>query len=171
MANSNGAKLCDLCGKNEATMRVSQLDKDGNASEIAVCAECARERGLSQVEVLKVSAASLLEELKGRVEGGDKRAVCSRCGLSFADFKRLGRFGCAGCYSAFREELVPILRRLHGAVQHVGKTTSAGRKYAQEKMEVERLREELRKAIAGEDYERAAALRDQLRQAGHEVEQ
>jgi protein arginine kinase activator len=164
-------KLCDLCRKNEAAMKVSQLDKDGNATELSVCADCARKRGLSQVEVLKTNVAELLDELKGRIETRDRKAVCPRCGLSLAEFKRQGRLGCGDCYSAFHEQLEPILRRLHGAARHIGKATSTGRKHAQEKLNVQWLRGELKKAIEGEDYEKAASLRDRLRQAGHEAEQ
>ncbi|MEO0073694.1 MAG: UvrB/UvrC motif-containing protein [candidate division WOR-3 bacterium] len=169
MAENKSQRLCDLCGKNVATMVVNQFDKDGNMTEIVVCAECAQRRGLSQVEGVKSAVAKLLEELKTRAETGNLPPACRRCGTTFTEFKRKGRLGCAECYAAFHEELVPILRRLHGAVQHVGKAPTAGRKSAQERLNAQRLREELKKAIASEDYEKAAALRDQLRQAGYEA--
>lgn len=164
------ARLCDTCHKNEATMKVSQVDKDGNATEISVCGDCARKRGVAQVEGLKTGVAEMLAELKGRVETGDRKLTCPRCGMSFADFKRSGRLGCDGCYAAFHDQLAPILRRLHGAVQHLGRTTSSGRKSAQEKLNVAWLRDELKRAIAGEDYEKAASLRDRLKQSGHEAD-
>ncbi|MBM3314664.1 hypothetical protein FJY71_02315, partial [candidate division WOR-3 bacterium] len=75
-ASGGDAKLCDLCRKSEATMKVSQLDKDGNATEMSVCGDCARKRGLTQVEVLKTNVAELLDELKGRIETRDRKAVC-----------------------------------------------------------------------------------------------
>ena len=157
-------KVCDLCGKGEATMKVSQLDKEGRVTEIAVCAECARQRGFAEVEKLKANAAEILTELKTRIDEGDSRLVCRSCGLSYAEFKRLGRLGCADCYVSFHDELLPLIRRIHDAVQHVGRTASGGRKQAQMKMNVQRLREALSGAIQDEDYEKAAALRDQLRQ-------
>lgn len=169
MPENKGHRLCDLCGKNEGTIAVSQFDREGKMTEIVVCAECARKRGLTQTEGNKSGVAKLLDELKARPEKADAQAVCGRCGTTFADFKRQGRLGCADCYVAFQEELVPILRRLHSAVQHVGKTPTAGRKSAQERMNLERLRDELKKAIASEDYEKAAALRDRLKQTGHDA--
>jgi len=156
-------KLCDLCGKNEATMRVRRVDKDNPAEEIAVCADCARQRGFSEVETLKANAAEIIAELKARIEERDAKIICRNCGMSYADFKRQARLGCAECYSSFHDELVPLVRRIHGAVQHVGRTASGGRKQAQVKMNVQKLREALSSAIQGEDYEKAAALRDQLR--------
>ncbi len=161
-------KMCDICGKNEATLKVRQLDKEGRATELTVCADCARKRGLSGVEEIKSDTAQVMAELKSRIENKDKEIVCPRCGMTFLDFKRLGRLGCAECYQAFREELAPLLRRLHGAMQHIGRTVQPGRKVAQERLEMQRLRAELEKAIKAEDYERAAALRDRLKRAGDE---
>jgi protein arginine kinase activator len=158
-------KQCDLCGKAEATLKVSQLDKDGKVTEISVCAECARQRGFTEVEKLKAGVAEIIAELKTRVAEGDTRLVCRNCGMSFAEFKRQGRLGCAECYVSFHDELVPLVRRIHGAVQHVGRTASGGRKQAQVRMNLQRIREALSGAIQAEDYEKAAALRDQLRKA------
>ena len=156
-------KLCDLCGKTEATMKVSQFDKDGKVTEISICAECARQRGFTEIEKLKANNAEIITELKSRINEGDSRLVCSSCGLSYAEFKRQGRLGCAECYVSFHDQLVPLIRRLHDAVQHVGRTASGGRKQAQVKMSIQKLREALSGAIQAEDYEKAAALRDQLR--------
>ncbi len=158
-------KLCDLCAQTEATMKVSQLDKDGKVTEIAVCADCARQRGFTEVEKLKAGVAEIIAELKTRVDEGDSKLVCRNCGMSYAEFKRQGRLGCAECYVSFHDELLPLIRRIHGAVQHVGRTASGGRKQAQVKMNVQKIREALTGAIQAEDYEKAAALRDQLKQA------
>jgi protein arginine kinase activator len=156
-------KECDLCGKGEATMKVSQLDKDGKVTEITVCAECARQRGFTEVAKLKAGVAEIIAELKTRVDEGDSKLICGNCGLSYAEFKQQGRLGCADCYVSFHDQLVPLIRRIHGAVQHVGRTASGGRKQAQVKMNVQKLRDALSGAIQDEDYEKAAALRDQLR--------
>ena len=156
-------KLCDLCGKVEATMKVSQLDKDGKVTEISVCAECARQRGFTEVGKLKAGVAEIIAELKTRVDEGDSKLICGNCGLSYAEFKQQGRLGCADCYVSFHDKLAPLIRRIHGAVQHVGRTASGGRKQAQVKMNVQKLRDALSGAIQDEDYEKAAALRDKLR--------
>jgi len=156
-------KKCDLCGQADARMKVRQLDKEGRQTELEVCADCARQRGFAEAEKVKVHVAEVLAEIKGDVKEDDRKLVCSGCGMTFADFKRLGRLGCAACYDSFKDKLEPLVRRLHGAVQHLGKTTKAGRKQAQERMNDQRLAEELAQAIKNEDYELAAALRDRMR--------
>jgi protein arginine kinase activator len=161
-------RLCDLCGKGDGTMKVSQLDKDGKVTEMSICAECARQRGFTEVEKLKANNAEIITELKTRIDEGDSKLVCPSCGLSYAEFKRQGRLGCAECYVSFHDQLVPLVRRIHDAVQHVGRTASGGRKQAQIKMNVQKLREALSGAIQDEDYEKAAALRDQLKRTEDE---
>lgn len=158
-------KLCDLCGKGEATLKVSQLDKNGKVTEVSVCAECARQRGFTEVEQLKAGAPEIIAELKTRVDEADAKMVCRSCGLTYAEFKRQGRLGCADCYVSFHDQLLPVIRRIHDAVQHVGRTASGSRKHAQVQMNIQKLRAALSGAIQGEDYEKAAALRDQLKRA------
>jgi protein arginine kinase activator len=82
--------------------------------------------------------------------------------MTFAEFKRLGRVGCAECYSAFASQLEPLVRRIHGSCQHVGRGTQPGPKPAQEKVRLEQLRDALAAAVEQEDYEKAASLRDAL---------
>ncbi|MBM3313151.1 hypothetical protein FJY70_01000 [candidate division WOR-3 bacterium] len=156
-------KPCDLCGKNEGIVKVSRLDQDGKSTEVVLCPECARRSGFSEVAKLKENAAEIVAELKSKVEEHDAQLLCRNCGLSYADFKRQGRLGCAQCYTWFHDELAPLVRRIHGAIQHVGRTASGGRKQAQVKMNLIKLRDDLTGAIQAEDYEKAAALRDQLR--------
>jgi protein arginine kinase activator len=158
-------KKCDLCGENPATIQVRQMDKAGQVTEIEVCEACAAKRGFSDSETIQNDVAKILAEMKDKVAEEDARLICSTCGLSFAEFKRKGRLGCPACYESFGEKLEALVRRLHGAVQHVGRGTRGGVKQAQVKMNAERLRRELDHAIKSEDYERAARLRDELNKA------
>ena len=158
-------KKCDSCGEKPATIKVRQVNKDGTSTEVEVCADCAKEKGISGVETIKIDVTKVLDEIRSKVDEEDKKLVCEGCGMSFAEFKRQGRLGCSTCYTSFVERLEPIVRRIQGAGQHVGKTTKSGRKKARERMSVRRLREDLKTAIQDEDYEKAAELRDQLNRA------
>jgi protein arginine kinase activator len=161
-------KPCDLCGKNEATVKVRRVDKDAQATDIMVCQECARQHGFADAQTIKADVAEVIADLKNRVNEGDAKLLCPGCAMSWADFKRQGRLGCPKCYEAFHEQLIPLVRRIHGAVQHVGRTATGGRKQAQVKMNVKKLRDALANAIQAEDFEKAAALRDQLKHADAE---
>jgi len=158
-------KKCDSCGEKPATIKVRQVNKDGTSTEVEVCSDCAQKKGISGVETIKIDITKVLADIRSKVDEEDKKLICDGCGMSFAEFKRLGRLGCSTCYTSFAERLEPIVRRIQGAGQHVGKTTKSGRKQARERMSVQRLRDDLKTAIQDEDYEKAAELRDQLNRA------
>lgn len=158
-------KKCDICGVREATLKVRQLGEGGKPVDLEVCAECARRRGLVETGTVKTTIAEEFDQARSRVGEDDEQLACPGCGMTFAEFKRLGRLGCADCYASFREQLEPLIRRVQGAVRHVGRTPGRGRDAARAKLAVRQLRAELDQAIKGEDYERAADLRDKLNRA------
>jgi protein arginine kinase activator len=101
------------------------------------------------------------------------RLNCPTCGLKYMEFRADGRLGCPADYELFRAGLLPILQRIHRATCHVGKVPrrraadpppgppapGAGRAG-----ELLALRQQLRRAVETEHYERAAQLRDLIRQ-------
>jgi protein arginine kinase activator len=92
----------------------------------------------------------------------DAETACPECGITFKEFQATGRFGCPNDYAVFAEELSPLVRRAHGTQRHIGRTppgTGRGELLARELAIV---REELKRFIADEAYEQAAAARDRI---------
>jgi protein arginine kinase activator len=91
-------------------------------------------------------------------------ATCPGCGLAYNEFKAKGRLGCPTCYEAFAPVLVPLLEKVHGAAAHTGRAPHrvAGEREAREALAG--LEEELTQAVAAEQYEKAAELRDRIRE-------
>ena len=75
------------------------------------------------------------------------------------EYRAEGRLGCPNDYIVFARGLLPELNRTHGATRHVGKVVHR-RPSTVDRL---RLRTRLRDAVAREDYEEAARLRDLLR--------
>ena len=80
---------------------------------------------------------------------GESEKACPHCGITLLDFRRTGLLGCAHCYTAFRNELIPTVQYIQGKLQHDGKAQSeeAREKYdmmlalvKEQEMEKERLR-------------------------------
>jgi protein arginine kinase activator len=90
--------------------------------------------------------------------------TCPGCGISFSRFRETGRFGCAQCYETFAAELEPLVRRVHGATRHTGKVPHREGPAYEQSARLRRLNEDLERAIGAEDYERAAELRDLIRE-------
>lgn len=137
---------CDQCGKQPAAVRYTQVDS-GHIRKGHLCAACARARGLLEIAPVP----------------GDKSLVCGECGLAFADFQQQGRLGCPACYTAFAAEMLPLLRQIHGHVEHTGKNSGGSPPVAGERRQIDDLRLALDEAVRSEDYERAATLRDEIR--------
>jgi protein-arginine kinase activator protein McsA len=94
-------------------------------------------------------------------------ARCPGCGLPFADFRQTGLLGCPACYDAFMPQIGAVIERAQaGAVHHVGRSPQRLEGMADRVALRKRLMQELETAIAAEQYERAARLRDQLQGLG-----
>lgn len=90
---------------------------------------------------------------------------CANCGLTYADFKKIGRLGCGECYNAFRKYLGVLLKKIHGSNQHVGKSPfKAAAKVIGKKIDPQELRRRLQQAIEIEAFEEAAQIRDQIKE-------
>jgi protein arginine kinase activator len=91
-------------------------------------------------------------------------AACPSCGLAYAEFKAKGRLGCPACYAAFGPVLVPLLEKVHGAATHRGKTPERVKGVLASRRQLAEIEEQLSQAVANEEYEKAAQLRDRIRE-------
>lgn len=160
--------ICSECGRHEAAVAYTEFS-GGKAATWNLCEECAARRGVSAS--LSSLSGPLVNILMGLLEevgrdGGDAATgpVCGVCGLSLEEFRRVGRLGCSACYGAFREELAPLVRRIHGGVEHAGRAPGSLEPTEGPRREIARLRAELERAVRREEYERAASLRDAIRE-------
>ena len=159
---------CDNCTK-PATVHLTEI-KNGKKIEKHLCEQCA-----AQNEGLPVKSHTPINELLTNFvlahSGLQKESgsACESCGISWAEFRQSGLFGCPNDYNIFEKDLTPLLQRAHeGATHHVGKvpTRRGGTGVPMKKqLDVAKLRKELGKAVESEDYERAAKLRDQIKDA------
>ncbi len=155
---------CELCGKEEATVYYTEI-VGGKMVELHLCEKCAKEKGLGKE--LGKSTFSLSDLLAGMAEElgekeEDAHLRCPTCGLSYGEFSKAGKLGCASCYQTFRHNLLPLLRRIHGSTHHTGKVVSKGPGNLKTKREIADLRKELQRAIEKEAFEEAAKLRDKI---------
>jgi protein arginine kinase activator len=154
---------CDKCDK-PATIHITEIS-DGQKTEKHLCEDCAAAEKITIKTGMPIG--QLLEDFVFQGVETDKAAslVCDVCGLSYADFRSQGVLGCPNDYEAFRTALEPLLAQAHeGADQHIGKVPHRAEPGQAKHTAILRLRAELRQAIAAEDYERAARLRDQIKE-------
>lgn len=159
--------LCDNCHQRESSIHVTQV-VEGTARELHLCEECAEASGLNVKNVMSIP--DMLFGTGGGEEGAAfLRKVCPHCHLRGSDFRKAGRLGCPRCYEAFVDDLNPMLSAMHKGAQHKGKIPRQNRKTLAAKSRLQGLRRELEAAVKREDYEKAACLRDLLREAANEA--
>lgn len=92
--------------------------------------------------------------------------TCPQCGRSYSEFQKSGKFGCAKCYEVFHAPVTTTLRQIHGTTAHTGKIPSHCAEDLKKKRRYETLKKELSKAVAEEDYEKAARLHKEIKAMG-----
>lgn len=168
--------LCQKCNHNEATVHVRQ-NLNGEVREIHLCPQCAAELGYDSIfsglenvgpfSGFQMGLQSLLgglfsQELPQTTQRAPARK-CSFCGTSFEDFAQSAMAGCAHCYSEFLDEMMPYIQRIHGRTRHVGKIPATAGRELKKRRELSQLRKALEDAVAAQEYEQAAKLRDQIK--------
>jgi protein arginine kinase activator len=155
---------CQSC-TNPATVHLTNI-VDGQKKELHLCDACAEQKQFIQKHELLLPA--ILQSVIGQhvdpAMDELARLTCPVCGIKYMEFRAEGRLGCPHDYQAFRVGLAPLLQRIHRAGRHVGKTPRYRRRSVALQAELVELRRQLREAIHTETYERAARLRDLIRQ-------
>lgn len=148
---------CEHCGARPATVHLTKI-VNKQVVTLHLCEACERAQELiPDGPGPALNLPALLSLLMGQAPAA---LTCPACGLKYAVFKAEGRLGCPTDYDAFRTALEPLLARIHRGTAHAGKVPRA----AAGRAERAALRKLLAAAVASENYEEAARLRDRIRQ-------
>jgi protein arginine kinase activator len=160
---------CQKCAK-QATYHITDIER-GKPREFHFCDDHARQHLQPTAEEPpdNLVVGDLAKKL---ITGGppgirepspaDKQA-CPVCNITFLEFRNSGRLGCPYDYEVFRDELMPLLENIHDETRHSGKVPKRAPRNSQQQTTLIQLRNDLKRAIAAEDYETAARVRDQIR--------
>lgn len=159
---------CEHCHTSPATVHITQISE--NQSTVShLCETCAREKGVvveigqdGIVPEVQVQAEALAQ-LQAQPAAPKDNRECRHCHLTFSEFKAKERLGCPRCYEEFDKEIDALLMQMHGASVHKGKRhlPRAGDSLTDD--DLAQLQRELEGAIAREEFELAAMLRDTIR--------
>ncbi len=161
--------LCQKCKQNNATSHIHYV-RNGVVRDMYLCSGCAKEyktKSFYDADILKM-LTSLLDD---GFENNKTVLKCDCCGADFDEIRRTGKVGCGNCYKVFEKQLSTTIARLHGRTTHIGKTlgistTDKSASVAENNSpenRLENLKKRLAEAIAKEEYEKAAVIRDEIR--------
>lgn len=159
--------MCENCNQRDASVHFTQVINN-KKMEMHLCKQCAKEKG----HISFGPSINIDDFLKGVIgisyktpiiNNEPQKLICSKCGMSYEEFQKIGKFGCSNCYTMYGKGLIPLFKRLHGNVEHHGKVPVSRSQGVNNSREIEKLREVLKKAIEQEEYEKAAEIRDKIR--------
>lgn len=170
--------LCEKCSKKKATVFYNE-NVNGKTRSFHLCADCAQAmKDSGELEDLGAAFQSFLSPFSMPEESffNDLFALpfhpasgltapkkCPLCGATLRDISGAGRVGCASCYDTFASELEEPIRASHGKTEHVGRIARGHRAKREKANRLAELKKQLKEAVSKENYEEAAALRDQIR--------
>src|SRR3954447_17552150 len=160
--------LCDVCKCNDAAVFLTQI-VDGKMQKVNLCEGCSKEKGVQDRTGFALADLLLGIGAAEEIEKGAPTQKCVVCGFTQADFKNPGRLGCSACYVTFAEGLGSLLKAMHKGTEHVGKLPQRAHRALELSDRMRSLTTDLQKAVAEENYETAASLRDQIKQLETEL--
>jgi len=171
--------LCQICKNKQANTHIKTV-VNGELTELHLCPECTAKQGYGNSFAFNnfFDIGSLMSGFMGDVAttalAPEKR--CPGCGITFAQISKSGRVGCAKCYDVFYDRLLPSIKRIHGNTIHTGKrlrkprlqsgesTANVIREKSRKPPELDELNSKLQDAIKNQEFEKAAQLRDQIKE-------
>lgn len=164
--------LCQVCNKKDATVHYTKII-NGEIEELHMCDECAKDNNEFEFDStfsFHKLLTGLIDSLQGETKGEEiGEFICPFCGLSYAQFRQTGKFGCSQCYETFQSNLAPLFKGIHGHNKHMGKVPKRTNKTLAQEREIARLRREMSKLVSQEAFEEAAILRDKIKKLENEL--
>lgn len=157
--------LCDICKEKVANVHFTKI-VNGEVDENHLCESCAKKHhenyGFDNSYNFNKFFSGLFDNAE-EVPKEQTEIECSNCGLTFNEFKKVGKFGCAQCYSEFKTGITSILKGIHGHERHRGKIPKKANTNIRISRELEELSRKLEEAVKREEFEKAAVIRDEIK--------
>lgn len=163
--------LCDRCQERPAEVHFTQI-VNNIKKQMNLCSACAA--ALQAESLGAASQLNLHDFLAGLINhhftgssiktNATPQVHCEKCGSSETQVAKSGLFGCSDCYSRFGERVRPLLKRIHGSSTHTGKVPKRTGGTALIAKEIRLLKNQLQEAIKIEEFERAASIRDRIKE-------
>jgi protein arginine kinase activator len=167
--------ICQECNQRPAALHFTKII-NGEKTEVHLCEKCAQEKG--EMFIFNGESGFAFNNLLAGLLNIDPAfqkpsqspfqqeeiLQCDTCSMTFPQFLKVGRFGCSHCYETFKEQLKPVLRRLHsGNWTHNGKIPKRIGGGIHLRKQIDEFKSSLKDLIANEEFEKAAEIRDEIR--------
>jgi len=164
---------CPLTGKpcsKPKSIHITDLNENA-VTDTHLCEECGinYSKNILHVKLPSITPSSLdsLINLIDNITNLDVSVVHRKCtcGSTYKNIVEKSRFGCAKCYTTFRELAIELFGRCQDGLKHTGKVPSTWEDdilNETTKEKIRKLKEKIRKAVEIENYEVAAELKKMI---------
>jgi len=152
---------CQNCPKDK-TIHLTQII-GGSLKKIDLCADCPHAKNLTDSQTFGLADQLLGLGASDNMEQVTQTETCGNCGFTLRDFRKTGRLGCSLCYLTFFPGVERVLNDTQKGTEHTGKRPERQKEREEIRARIDEITEEMNQAVANEDYEAAARLRDELR--------
>lgn len=168
--------LCQKCQKNEATYHYHE-NIGGAEKTLHLCRTCRQEAeqagdiGNTDLTLHSMFESFFGDPMIGLFDGmllpmqtrtPVKEKKCT-CGMTLRELTHTRMAGCPLCWTTFGKELASSIAAIHGKAAHTGRSHAKKREADELRRRIEALTKERDAAVAQENYERAAQIRDEIR--------
>lgn len=159
--------LCQNCHKNLASVPYTEV-VDGKVSSLHLCQDClAKRQDQDKAGFQFAKPAQFGRKNKPSTditpEPLEARKSCVACNTTLKQILDSGRVGCSSCYETFPAQLESLLEGIHIALTHRGKIPRMNNARERVRSDLVSKRALLKTALNMENYEEAAALRDEIK--------
>jgi len=145
---------CSLC-EEAATVHLAQVVHN-KVTKVHLCEACAQKGGATDPAVFQLADA-----LTSATQAAPT-TTCPQCGFTDIDFRKRGRLGCPSCWEVFGDALGTLLTKVQHEAEHVGRAPAGMLPIGQLRRRLDGARREMEQAVAAENFEVAARLRDEI---------
>ena len=172
--------LCQKCHKKTASVFISSII-NGQETRIYLCDDCVKDYPLFNfnfqnpfsikdvMDKLKIDEETSIDQEKDNLlqidnDSKEEDITCPNCYSTYNEYRQTGKLGCSRCYEVFEEQLKPILKNIYGYEEYIGKIPKKDNSHIYISKEIRILKEDLNRAVEQEEYEKAAGIRDKIKE-------
>ena len=166
---------CNVCGQKDANVKIVKVI-NGEKTVTHLCEDCAKTHGDISFSQQSFNLSNLISDFfssgftNSQFSLDNNEIKCNKCGLTWRGFQNKSRLGCSECYETFKEQLLPLIRRMHGNALHQGQIPKTKEPNLIKQKQLKDKKIKLQEAILEERYEDAAKFRDEIKILEQEVE-
>ena len=170
--------LCQKCNKKTASVFISSII-NGQEKRVYLCNDCAKDYTLFNfkfqdpfsikdiMDKFKTNEDTFIdkdENLLAMDKETEEDIKCPNCYGTYNEYRETGKLGCSRCYEVFEKQLKPIIKNMYSYEEYIGKSPKKDNTHIYISKEIRILREDLNRAVEQEEYEKAADIRDKIKE-------